>query len=145
VVLHAGGVVDNRAHVGQQYLVELGATTSSGSVGFLARVAQATGVRSAAIDRRPPNSLAGVRPIVLEDPVRLQPSYTDGLLDPHWTRAQRLAMYRGTDCANRRARQAAPCSRCSFPEQQVRHHGASEASENEASESDASLTWHLCA
>ena len=49
----------------------------------------------AAIDRTPPTSLLGAKPLVISDPARVQNAFTDGALDPRYTRAQRLGMYRG--------------------------------------------------
>jgi uncharacterized protein (DUF1501 family) len=97
VVLHAGGVVDTRSHFDQQYRIETGIDAASGTTGFLARLAQALAVGTAAIDRTAPASLLGARPLVMSDPARVQNTFTAGSLDPRYTRAQRLGMYRGAD------------------------------------------------
>lgn len=96
VVLHAGGVVDTRSHFDQQYRIETGTDAINGTTGFLARLAQAIAVAPAAIDRTAPASLLGAQPLVMSDPARVQNNYTAGALDPRYTRAQRLGMYRGT-------------------------------------------------
>lgn len=95
VVLHAGGVADTRSHFDQQYRIETGTNATTGTSGFLARIAQALGVAPAAIDRTAPTSLLGTKPLVISDPARVQNGYTDGALDPRYTRAKRLGTYRG--------------------------------------------------
>ncbi len=95
VVPHAGGVVDTRSHFDQQYRIETGTNAVSGTSGFLARLAQALAVNPAAIDRSPPSSLLGAKPLLMSDPARVQNTYTAGSLDPRYARAQRLGMYRG--------------------------------------------------
>jgi uncharacterized protein (DUF1501 family) len=95
VVLHAGGVVDTRSHFDQQYRIETGSNAVNGTSGFLARLAQALSVQTAAVDRSAPASLLGVNPLVMSDPARVQNTFTVGALDPRYSRAQRLGMYRG--------------------------------------------------
>lgn len=96
VVLHSGGITDNRSHFDQQFRIETGSNAASTPDGFLARLSLALGVKPASIDRSAPPSLLGSRPIILSDPARVQNNATDGSIDPRWSRAQRLAMYRGT-------------------------------------------------
>lgn len=95
VVLHAGGIVDTRSHFDQQYRIETGTNAVNGTTGFVARLAQALAVESAAVDRTAPSSLLGARPLVMSDPERVQNGYSAGKLDPRYSRAQRLGMYRG--------------------------------------------------
>lgn len=93
LVLHAGGTSNTRSHFDQQHRIETGDATGAASQGFLASVALASGMRTCAVHRTAPRSLAGADPLVLSDPARLAPGYSDTGIKPGWTRAQRLAMY----------------------------------------------------
>lgn len=92
-VLHAGGTSDTRSHFDQQHRIETGDTSGAATRGFLASVALASGMRTCAVHRTAPRSLAGASPLVLSDPARLAPGYSDTGIKPGWSRAQRLAMY----------------------------------------------------
>ncbi len=96
VVLHAGSMADTRSHFDQMYRIETGDSSGATPTGMLTRAASALGLRPIAAGRVAPNSLLGSDPVVLSDPARLQPGYSDTNLKPGWSRAQRLAMYQGT-------------------------------------------------
>lgn len=92
-VLHAGGTSDTRSHFDQQYRIETGDPSGAATRGFLASVALASGMRTCAVHRTAPRSLAAANPLVLSDPARLAAGYSDTGIKPGWSRAQRLAMY----------------------------------------------------